>query len=132
HHAVRQGSVNAVLALLDGGADINDTSNVDRTTPLLMATINGQFDVALKLIERGANPNIASTAGMTPLYATVNAQWAPKSRYPQPQAVQNQRAPYLDVMDALLKAGANPNARMIQQPWYFAFNNCGNANCGLE
>ena len=35
HHAVRQGNVNAVLALLDGGANINDTSNVDRTTPLL-------------------------------------------------------------------------------------------------
>ena len=61
HHAVRQGSVNAVMALLDGGANINDTSNVDRTTPLLMATINGQFDVALQLIARGANPNIAST-----------------------------------------------------------------------
>ncbi len=132
HHAVRQGSLNAVIALLDGGANIDDTSNVDRTTPLLMATINGQFDVALKLIERGANPNIASTAGMTPLYATVNAQWAPKSRYPQPQAVQNQRAPYTDVMEALLAKGANPNTRIVQQPWYFAFNNCGNANCGLE
>jgi len=132
HHAVRQGSVNAVLALLDGGANIDDTSNVDRTTPLLLATINGQFDVALKLIERGANPNIASTAGMTPLYAAINAQWAPKSRYPQPQAVQNQRAPYTDVMEALLAKGANPNTRIVQQPWYFAFNNCGNANCGLE
>jgi hypothetical protein len=49
---------------------------------------------------------------MTPLYATVNAQWAPKSRYPQPQAVQSQRAPYTDVMEALLKAGANPNTRI--------------------
>jgi ankyrin repeat protein len=132
HHAVRQGSLSAVMALLDGGANINDTSNVDRTTPLLMATINGQFDLALQLIARGANPNIASSAGMTPLYATVNAQWAPKSRYPQPQAVQSQRAPYTDVMEALLKAGANPNTRIVQQPWYFAFNNCGNANCGLE
>ena len=100
-------------ALLDGGANINDTTSVDHTTPLLMATINGQFDVAMKLIERGANPNIASTAGMTPLYATINAQWAPKSRYPQPQAVQNQQAPYLEVMEALLKAGADPNVRLI-------------------
>jgi len=132
HHAVRQGSVNAVLALLDGGANINDTSGVDRTTPLLMATINGQFDVAMQLIARHADPNIASTAGMTPLYATINAQWAPKSRYPQPQSIQNQRTPYTDVMEALLKAGANPNTRVTQQPWYFAFNNCGNANCGLE
>ena len=132
HHAVRQGNIEAVKALLDGGAKIDDTTSVDRTTPLLMATINGQFDVALELIKRGANPNFASTAGMTPLYATINAQWAPKSRYPQPQAIQTQRAPYLDVMEALLNKGANPNVRIVQQPWYFAFNNCGNANCGLE
>jgi len=132
HHAVRQGNLEAVKALLDGGAKLDDTTIVDHTTPLLLATINGQFDVALELIKRGANPNIASTAGMTPLYATINAQWAPKSRYPQPQAVQNQRAPYLEVMDALLKKGANPNVRIVTQPWYFAFNNCGNANCGLE
>jgi len=97
-----------------------------------MATINGQFDIALKLIERGADPNIATTHGMTALYGTINTQWAPRSRYPQPQAVQYQKATYLEVMEALLKKGANPNARLQQQPWYFAYNNCGNANCGLE
>jgi hypothetical protein len=97
-----------------------------------MATINGQFDVAMKLIERGADPNIASTTGMTPLYATINIQWAPKSRYPQPQAIQHQKTTYLEVMEALLKAKANPNVRLSGQPWYFAYNNCGNANCGLE
>jgi ankyrin repeat protein len=132
HHAARQGSVAATVALLDGGADINDASGVDHTTPLLLAAINGQFDVAMKLIERGANPNIASTSGMTPLYAVINTQWAPKSRYPQPQAVQNQKTTYFEIMEALLKAKANPNVRLAQQPWYFAFNNCGNANCGLE
>jgi ankyrin repeat protein len=132
HHAVRQGNLQAVVALLDGGADINDQSQVDHTTPLVMATINGQFDVAMKLIERGANPNIATTHGMTALYGTINTQWAPRSRYPQPQALQYQKATYLEVMEALLKAGANPNARIQQQPWYFAYNNCGNANCGLE
>jgi len=132
HHAVRQGSVEAAMALIDGGADINDQTPVDHTTPLLMATINGQFDVAMKLIERGANPNIASTTGMTPLYATINIQWAPKSRYPQPQAIQHQKATYLEVMEGLLKSGANANVRLTSQPWYFAYNNCGNANCGLE
>ena len=132
HHAVRQGNVQAVMALLDGGANINDTSSVDRTTPLLLAAINGQFDVAMRLIQRGANVHISSTAGVTPLYATINTQWAPKSRFPQPQALQNQQASYLDVMGALLKAGANPNVRLTEHPWYFAYNNCGNANCGLE
>ena len=132
HHAVRQGNIEAAMALIDGGADINDQTPVDHTTPLLMATINGQFDVAMKLIERGANPNIASTTGMSPLYATINIQWAPKSRYPQPQAIQHQKATYLEVMEGLLKSGANANVRLTSQPWYFAYNNCGNANCGLE
>jgi ankyrin repeat protein len=132
HHAVRQGNIAAVVALLDGGADINEASAGDGTTPLLLSTINGQFDVSLKLIERGANPNLASTAGATPLYTTINTQWAPRSRFPQPQALQSQRGTYLDVMDALLKAGADPNVRIKQHLWYFAYNNCGNANCGLE
>lgn len=132
HHAVRQGNLDAVVALLDGGAPINAPSATDKTTPLLMAAINGQFDVAMTLIKRGANPNLASVAGAAPLYAVINTQWAPRSRFPQPQAVQFQRTPYLDVMEALLKAGAQPNVRITTHLWYFAYNNCGSGNCGLE
>src|SRR5262249_60978091 len=36
------------------------------------------------------------------------------------------------LMKALLDAKASVNAKLGTQPWYFAFNNCGNANCGLE
>jgi ankyrin repeat protein len=132
HHAARDGNIAAAMALLDAGAPINERSMADSTTPLLMAIINGQFDVAMKLIDRGADVNMQSTVAMTPIYAAINAQWAPRSRYPQPQAVQTQQTSYLDLMAALLKKGANPNVRLTAQPWYFAFNNCGNANCGLE
>ncbi|MEO8624888.1 MAG: ankyrin repeat domain-containing protein, partial [bacterium] len=132
HHAVRDGNVAAVRALLDGSASINDRSGVDSTTPLLLALINGQFDVAKVLVEHGADANIASTAGLTPLYAVINTQWAPRSRFPQPQEIQNQKTSYIELMSALLKSGANPNARLKTQFWYFSFNNCGNANCGLE
>jgi ankyrin repeat protein len=132
HHAVRQGNLEAVKALLANGADVNDSTDTDHTTPLLEATINGQFDVALLLIDKGADVNKVAKTGFTPLYATINTQWAPKSRYPQPQALQNQKASYLDVMEALLKKGADPNFRIPAQPFYFAYNNCGNANCGLE
>jgi ankyrin repeat protein len=132
HHAARDGNIAAAMALLDAGAPIDERNLADSTTPLLMAIINGQFDVAMKLVERGANVNIQSTVAMTPIYAAINTQWAPRSRYPQPQAVQTQKTSYLELMDALLKKGANPNVRLTAQPWYFAFNNCGNANCGLE
>ena len=132
HHAVRQGNLDAALALIDAGANVNDTSFVDGTSPLLMAIINGQFDVAIKLVERGANPNLVSSSGMSPLYATINTQWAPRSRFPQPQAIQTQKTTHLELMTALLDKGANVNARIKKQPWYFAYNNCGNPNCGLE
>src|SRR5688572_16743107 len=49
HHAAREGSLEAARALLDGGADINAKAGSDRTSPLLMATVNGQFDVAMLL-----------------------------------------------------------------------------------
>ena len=131
-HAVRQGYIDAAAALLDGGADIDRVSAGDGTSPLLMATINAQFDLALVLVERGADPDIASSLnGVTPLWATVNAEWQPRTRFPQPQQHGFQQATYLDVMKALLDAGADPDARLTRHPWYMVYSGCGNRNCGL-
>ena len=131
-HAARQGHVDAAAALLDGGADVDRGSAGDGTSPLLMATINAQFDLALLLIERGADPDAASRLnGVTPLWAAVNAEWQPRTRFPQPQQHGFQRATYLDVMLALLEAGADPNARLTRHPWYMVYSGCGNRNCGL-
>ena len=131
-HAVRQGYIDAAMALLDGGADINQASAGDGSTPLLMATINGQYDLALRLIARGADPNVAATVnGATPLWSTINAQWQPRTRFPQPQEHGLQHATYLDVAEALLEAGADPAARLTRHPWYMVYTGCGNRNCGL-
>jgi ankyrin repeat protein len=120
--AVRQGNTETVNALLKAGADVNQVSAGDHTSPLLMATINGQFDIAKTLLAKGANPKLASDAGNTPLYATINTQWAAKSLYPQPTAQTKQQTMYLELMEALLKAGADPNARLSKHLWYMSYN----------
>lgn len=120
--AVRDGNVEAVEALLNAGAKVNHVSEGDQTSPVLMATINGRFDMAKMLLARGANPKLASEAGATPLYATINVQWAAKSLYPQPTAQLQQTTHYLELMETLLKGGADPNVRLKKHLWYMSFN----------
>ena len=131
-HAARQGHLTTVAALLDGGAEINAVSAGDGTSALLMAAINGQFDTAMLLLDRGADPNLAAKVnGATPLWAAVNTQWQPRTRFPQPQEMELQKATYLDLMGKLLEKGADPNARLYMHPWYMVYSGCGNRNCGL-
>jgi ankyrin repeat protein len=111
-----------VEALLEGGADINQPSPADALTPLLIATINGHFDLANRLVERGADVRAFSDNGVTPLYAALNVQWAPKAFYPQPRAYLQQKMSYLDLMKLLLDQGADPNARLRRKVWYSTYN----------
>lgn len=121
-HAAREGHEASVVALLGAGADINQVSAGDRTSPILIATINGHFDLMLKMLGWGADPEVASDAGATPLFAALNAHWAPKARYPQQHAYRQQNASYFDVMSTLLEAGVDPNARLTRHLWYMSYN----------
>ena len=120
--AAREGNIETVKVLLAAGAPIGQASEGDHTSPMLMAAINGHFDIAKLLLERGASPNQMSDAGATPLYATINVQYAAKSLYPQPTAQKQQKTTYLELMEALLKLGADPNARLSKHLWYMSYN----------
>jgi ankyrin repeat protein len=120
--AARQGDRESVELLLDAGAPIDKVSGGDNTSPLLMAVINGHFDLAAYLLERGANASLASENGVTPLYAAINIQWAPRALYPQPRAYLQQKLTYLDFMKVLLDKGVDPNARLVKKVWYQEYN----------
>ena len=120
-HAIRQGHAEAALALLDAGADVNQVSDGDRTSPILMAAVNGQFDLALTLLERGADPNLASQAGTTPLFAVLERQWAPRASYAHPTEHLRQNATHLEMLEALLEAGADPNVRLKAHLWFMEY-----------
>jgi ankyrin repeat protein len=120
--ASRQGASQTALALIDGGANVNQASPADRLTPLLIATINGHFDLAVQLIARGADVTAAADNGVTALYAALNVQWAPKAFYPQPRAYLQQNTNYLGLMKALIDKGADVNARLQRRVWYSTYN----------
>ncbi|MFN8059498.1 MAG: ankyrin repeat domain-containing protein [Vicinamibacterales bacterium] len=116
HYAARQGHMDAVRALVAGGADVNRVS-ADKTSPMLIATSNGHFDIARLLLERGANPNLADESGLAPLYAAVDAEWAPLGWAPNPITAQEQTT-HVELMRLLLEKGANPNARLTKKLWF--------------
>ena len=101
--ASREGKVDAARALIDGGADVNQTG-ADNTSPLLIAIVNGHYDVASLLLERGANPSTADGNGRSPLYTVIdlrNVQW---SQGPAPELPQEQ---HLAMIEQLVAAGAD-------------------------
>jgi ankyrin repeat protein len=122
HYAARDGYANAVTVLLDAKTGINTRTAGDLSTPLVMAVVNGNYDIAMTLVARGADPNLANDDGLAPLFATLNNEWALRTWYPQPTAGTEQQASYLQLMETLLKAGADPNARTITHVWFAAYN----------
>ena len=121
HYAVRDGRSEAALMLLEAGADINHRT-ADESSPLLLATINGNYDLSKELLARGADPNYVSDDGVGPLFAAINQEWHLRTWYPQPTANEQQEISYLDLMRLLLEAGADVNARTTTHVWYAAYN----------
>jgi ankyrin repeat protein len=91
--AARVGDVESTRLLLAAGADVND-SLANGTTALVEAAHSGQQAVGILLLERGADPNLADV-GYTALHAAVLRSG-------------------LDLVNALLAHGANPNARITR------------------
>ena len=122
HLAARQGHLEAALQLVEGGADVDHVTEGDLSSPLLVAVINGNYDLAKMLLEHGADPNLLSDDNAGPLFATLNIEWSLRTWYPQPQMYRQQEITYLDLLKLLLDAGAEPDQRVSTHIWYAAYN----------
>ena len=80
-------------------------------TALVLATINYHYDFASLLLDHKANPNLADTTGMAALYAAVDMNSLPWM-FGRPEIPAPSKVSALDLIEELLKHGADPNAAL--------------------
>ncbi len=113
HYAARQNHMEVAKLLIAAGADVNAREAND-ITPLLMAISNNSIATAHYLLERGGSVNAADWYGRTPLWEAVNV----RNLYVHNATFKNgiDRPPVLKLIEALLAAGADVNARTKETP----------------
>jgi ankyrin repeat protein len=122
--AARENCLACLPVLIEAGADVNATTP-DGISPIVIALINGHFDVAGALVESGTDPNLADYTGRTALYAAADFNTMVKSNRPAPKVLEN-RLTGLDVARLLLERGADVNAVLKRLPPYRAKLDRGN------
>jgi len=113
HYAARHDHVEVAKLLIDAGAKVN-AREADDITPLLMAISNDNVSVAQFLLAHGGDVNAPDWYGRSPLWEAVNV----RNLYVHNATFKNgiDRAPVLELIKALLAAGANVNARTRETP----------------
>lgn len=126
-YAAREGNTDVARILIEAGADIEATE-INGIGPLLMALLNNQLDTAYLLLDRGARVNVEDFWGRTPLFAAVDYRNLAlnSSLEDDPQTNYVEREPVFVMIERLLEAGADVNARTREWPpekkWLYALN----------
>jgi ankyrin repeat protein len=109
--AARSGDLESARHLLQAGADPDEATPIQGTA-LVIASAGGHEELALYLLERGADPNAADETGITPLHHAVGAGLSYLNGVIYDPVYRLRPVNSLRLADALLKAGADPNARI--------------------
>ena len=128
--AVREGRIEAVRFLLEKGIDVNaPIRRPERTTegnsnyvlyrpipsgtnPLMLALQNGHFELAIALVDAGANPNDVQM-GFSPLHMISGVRKPDSSDVSDPSAPAGSgRLTSLQFVRELVKRGADVNLRL--------------------
>ena len=142
HFAAREGDLESVNEFVAAGMDVNFVTQTEGAsnrvtnflgiaktigalgyTPLLVAVVRGRVDLALYLLDHGADPNNIA-AGFTPLH-WASSEWesfTANTVYGFEDAMSGipDRQAKLRLVKALLAHGANVNARMTKPQPQFA------------
>jgi ankyrin repeat protein len=72
HEAAESGDLAQVQRLIMGGTSVNEKTIRDET-PLIVATLAGQGEIARYLLQRGANIDVRNESGLSALHAAAYA-----------------------------------------------------------
>lgn len=109
-YTARDGAMKAGRVLLEHQADVN-AQDPDGATALVLAIINYHYDFAEMLLDFQANPNLPDTTGMAALYAAVDMSSLPWM-FGRPEIPAASKVSVLQLIESLLKHGADPNAAL--------------------
>jgi ankyrin repeat protein len=116
-YAARQGCAECARHLVEGGANI-DMADPEGVTPLILAMSNGRFDTGAYLLSKGADPDKWDWWGRSALYEAVDQNTLPHGGRPDQPSLDKTSS--LQMIELLLKAGANPNLQLKLLPPYRA------------
>jgi ankyrin repeat protein len=115
--AARQGCAECAKILVEAGAKV-DYTDPEGVTPLILAVNNFWFDTGSYLLSKGANPNLWDWWGRTALYCAVDLNTIPRGG--RADQISLDKTTSLQMIEQLLKAGANPNLQLKLLPPYRA------------
>jgi ankyrin repeat protein len=114
-YAARDGNLAMAKMLVEAGADVNLPA-ANGTGPAVTAIINNHIELALFLLDKGAEVNAADDFyKRTPLYAAVERR-NPDYTRDTPLPLADARDP-MDLIKTLLDRGADPNIRVNTTPF---------------
>jgi ankyrin repeat protein len=115
--AARQGCLACAKLLVGKGAHV-DYTDPEGVTALILAVNNFYFDTGAFLLSKGANPNLWDWWGRTALYCAVDLNTIPRGGRADLPSLDTVTS--LEMIERLLKAGANPNLQLKLLPPYRA------------
>jgi len=130
--AVREGHIDVAMALLEAGVDVNKvlqrirerteasannagTQPIARgLSPLLMAVRNGHFELAIELVNAGADPN-DQLSGFAPLHTMSWVRKPDASDRGDPAPIGSGSLTSLEFVQELVALGADVNLRLDEE-----------------